>query len=276
MRHAFVGVGIVLACMISPFAHAGSFSDDFSAGLRPAFWNVTQTLPNQYVVQSSGSVVHMYRPAANNPGGLQVVAVNLNMGAICGTVGGDFSASIDFANANISLPGLNQVELHALFTDGTFFFNVFDNSSGLNTHIWNGSVLAVTPRSSNAGKLTIERIGSTLSAKYNGVTFGSLSSAAHLRSLIFTLQNNTGSNSLISCDYDNFSFTFAKPCRADLDLDAQVDDKDFSLFVVAYNLLDCADPTMPAGCPADLNSDGFVDDADFVLFVAAYDELLCP
>jgi len=66
------------------------------------------------------------------------------------------------------------------------------------------------------------------------------------------------------------------PCPGDLNGDDQVDDSDFVVFVVAYNILDCADPSMPAGCPADLNSDGFVDDSDFVMFVSAYDALVCP
>jgi hypothetical protein len=66
------------------------------------------------------------------------------------------------------------------------------------------------------------------------------------------------------------------PCPGDLNGDSQVDDSDFVVFVVAYNILDCADPSMPAGCPADLNNDGFVDDADFVAFVSAYDQLVCP
>jgi hypothetical protein len=65
-------------------------------------------------------------------------------------------------------------------------------------------------------------------------------------------------------------------CPGDLNNDALVDDADFTIFVVAYNLLDCADPAMTAGCPADLNSDGFVDDADFIVFVVAYNELVCP
>lgn len=74
-----------------------------------------------------------------------------------------------------------------------------------------------------------------------------------------------------------FDYTgVALPCRADLNGDNAVDDADFVLFAAAYNILDCADPGMPAGCPADLNGDGFVDDADFVLFAAAYNELLCP
>lgn len=65
-------------------------------------------------------------------------------------------------------------------------------------------------------------------------------------------------------------------CPADIDGDGFVDDTDFVLFVVAYNILDCADPTMPAGCPADINGDGAVDDADFVVFVVGYNELICP
>ncbi|MBX3380405.1 MAG: hypothetical protein KF805_09940 [Phycisphaeraceae bacterium] len=64
-------------------------------------------------------------------------------------------------------------------------------------------------------------------------------------------------------------------CPADLTVDQQVDDADFVGFSGAYNILDCADPAMPAGCPADLNLDGFVDDTDFVIFAAAYDALLC-
>jgi len=65
-------------------------------------------------------------------------------------------------------------------------------------------------------------------------------------------------------------------CGADLACDGLVDDSDFVIFAQSYNILDCADPSMPAACPADINGDGFVDDSDFVLFAAAYDALLCP
>jgi hypothetical protein len=64
-------------------------------------------------------------------------------------------------------------------------------------------------------------------------------------------------------------------CVADLNADGLVDDADFSIFVVAYNTLDCADPTMPPLCPADLNRDAVVDDADFSIFAVAYDALIC-
>jgi hypothetical protein len=64
-------------------------------------------------------------------------------------------------------------------------------------------------------------------------------------------------------------------CHSDLNCDGVVDDQDFGHFVVAYNILDCADPTMPLDCPSDLNGDGVVDDSDFVVFFQAYNTLLC-
>jgi hypothetical protein len=65
-------------------------------------------------------------------------------------------------------------------------------------------------------------------------------------------------------------------CPADLDGNTLVDDADFIIFAAAYNILDCAEPAMPAGCPGDLDTDAFVDDADFSIFAAAYDALVCP
>lgn len=69
---------------------------------------------------------------------------------------------------------------------------------------------------------------------------------------------------------------FAPFCIGDLNADRSVDDADFVTFAGAYNVLDCADPGMPADCPGDFNTDGFVDDSDFVLFAGAYNALLCP
>lgn len=68
----------------------------------------------------------------------------------------------------------------------------------------------------------------------------------------------------------------AAACVGDLNADSLVDDTDFQIFVVAYDILDCTDPAMPAGCPADFNADEVVDDLDFQLFAGAYDELICP
>ncbi|MBX3381289.1 MAG: hypothetical protein KF805_14435 [Phycisphaeraceae bacterium] len=65
-------------------------------------------------------------------------------------------------------------------------------------------------------------------------------------------------------------------CPSDLTNDGLVEDADFSIFVIAYDLIDCSDVAMPRGCRADLNADGFVDDADFSILVVAYDVLVCP
>ena len=64
-------------------------------------------------------------------------------------------------------------------------------------------------------------------------------------------------------------------CPADINLDGFADDSDFTHFVGAYDILDCADGAMPVPCPSDLNADGLVDDSDFQIFVAGYDALVC-
>ncbi len=104
-------------------------------------------------------------------------------------------------------------------------------------------------------------------------TFVSNSSGAGAIVLSGTVSSAGGSSELATM----FPITAkANPCPADLNHDGIVEDADFSLFVFAYNILDCTDPAMPAGCQADLNHDGLVDDSDFSLFVVAYDALLCP
>lgn len=75
---------------------------------------------------------------------------------------------------------------------------------------------------------------------------------------------------------DDLQVVARASCVCDLNGDGFVEDADFVIFVAAYNVLDCADPTMVAGCPADFNQDGSVDDADFVAFIPAYNELVCP
>ncbi len=85
---------------------------------------------------------------------------------------------------------------------------------------------------------------------------------------VFT--NNCGSVSTAAA-----IVSLGNSCPGDLNGDTFVDDVDFVAFADAYNILDCADSTMPSQCPADLTGDAFVDDADFVLFALAYDALLC-
>lgn len=75
---------------------------------------------------------------------------------------------------------------------------------------------------------------------------------------------------------DNFRVRALRSCPADLNNDGIVEDADFTIFVAAYDILDCAHPDMPGGCAADLNFDGSVEDQDFTVFVIAYNDLICP
>ncbi|MFO0859345.1 MAG: hypothetical protein U0570_02225 [Phycisphaerales bacterium] len=94
---------------------------------------------------------------------------------------------------------------------------------------------------------------------------------------LFVSHNAAGSITTQKQFVDNFyvraHFT---ACPCDLNGDNLVDDADFTLFVTAYNILDCADPEMIETCPADFNRDQLVDDADFSVFVLAYGDLECP
>jgi len=65
-------------------------------------------------------------------------------------------------------------------------------------------------------------------------------------------------------------------CSSDFNSDWQVDDADFGIFTVGYEILDCNDSSMSVVCQGDLNGDYVVDDADFTIFAAAYDALVCP
>lgn len=55
-----------------------------------------------------------------------------------------------------------------------------------------------------------------------------------------------------------------------------MDDVDFPMFAVQYDVFGCMDGAMPAGCPSDFNGDGVVDDTDFVVFAMAYESFNCP
>ncbi len=89
------------------------------------------------------------------------------------------------------------------------------------------------------------------------------------------MAGSVGFGALYGPAIDDVSVVAVNACVGDLNNDGFVDDSDFQIFVVAYDILDCADPAMPARCPSDLNIDGFVDDLDFQLFAVAYDTLIC-
>ncbi len=86
-----------------------------------------------------------------------------------------------------------------------------------------------------------------------------------------------GATAFVAFDRETiYAFGTRAACKADLTGDTIVDDADFVIFSEAYQILLCADASMPSGCPADLVTDGLVDDTDFVVFSQAYEALVCP
>ena len=260
----FAAASIVLA---SP-ACADTFFDSFNSGIRSAFWTVQQTTDGQFAVDDSAGHVHFDRINPSSPGGVQNIGLYLNMNRFGGPIDGDFSAQVDFSNANIVQPGLNQVELHANFANGTIFFVVFDNNygQGLNYHVWNGNLSSEMAASTTSGTLRIVRSGSLISGYSGDALIFSQNNGSPLTSMSFVLQNNVGGASPISVDFDNFSMTTDVNCPADFNNDGFLDFFDFNDFVTCFEGGDC-----PDGKTADFNGDGFADFFDFNDFVSAFE-----
>src|SRR5262249_54216606 len=127
--------GIVFCGGAAATAWAATFSDDFSSGLRPTYWSVTQTTAGLWSVDDTQGHVRA-TTGATSARGLQNVRVQLNMAAAGGPIAGDFWEQIDFSNAVVG-SNTDPVELHVYFQDGSIFFLVYQ--TGPNVHVWDGS-----------------------------------------------------------------------------------------------------------------------------------------
>jgi len=187
-------------------ALAGTFSDQFLT-LNPAYWTVIQSTPGLYSVNvvTNGLALSKTGP---KPGGLQDVAITLNLAALGVNVSGDFSAQINFTNAVIG-PNVDQVQLNATFPGDSPFDDVYDLSSGRNVHVWNGSINNPITETVTYGTFTISRTGSTLTGYFNGTAIFSESDSSALTNVSFCLQNQPGSDDYPSVIFNNFSFTAA-------------------------------------------------------------------
>jgi hypothetical protein len=191
---------------------AAVFDDDFAAGLRSNYWTVSQTTSGLFAVDTSQGDVRLTKVGTNSASGVQNVAVNLNLAAIAGQVVGDFDFGIDFKNAVLGNGGTDQVELHAYFADSAIFFDVYDNSSGVNVHVWNGSsVIGATTITGTGGTFRIVRTGSTVSGYFGNTMIYTATQTSALTAVEFTLQLQPGVNDNISVQFDNFHFRAGCP-----------------------------------------------------------------
>jgi len=180
----------------------GAFSDAF-ATLDVAHWTTSQTTPNLYTVDAAQGDVRLAK-TDGNPAGFQNIAVVLNVASVGGPVAGDFEEFVSFSNASLGANGTYQVELHAYFEDGSFFFVVYDNSSGLNVHVWNGALNGAKAIAQTAGRFRISRVGTSLAAYLDSTLVWSTTSSSPLTGAEFSLQVQPGATGAESVTFDDF------------------------------------------------------------------------
>lgn len=207
MTNLRLSAGALMLCgSIASFA--GTFSDSFGSGLNSSFWTVTETTANRYSTDTSGGDLRLYKGASAGSGSLQGIYLTLNMAAIGGPVSGDFEQEVTFSNAQLSNLGITQVEFHANFADASIFFDVYDNSSGKNFHVWNGGIPGTIATTLTGATLKIARVGSMVSGYYNGNVIFSQANSATLSAVRLAFQTQPGEGGAAqSVNFSNFSIT---------------------------------------------------------------------
>jgi hypothetical protein len=187
-----------------------TFDDDFSAGFRSQYWTVTHSTPGLFTVDATQGQVQLTKVGSNTTPGLQTVSVSLNLAQFGGSIAGDFDFSVDFSNVVLGSAGVDQVQLDAHFADGSYFFDVYDNSDGgNNVHVWTGSINGRMARTVTGGTFRIARVGTTVSGYLGATLIYSTTSTSPLAIVGFILQLQPNSNDNIAVAYDNFHFSAA-------------------------------------------------------------------
>ncbi len=212
MRRELLVSAALVAALAAPAA-ADVFEDDFDGGIDPAYWSVTE-----YTESGSGTAVYTaddsqgdirFAKVGTAGAGMNLIGLTLNVGALARTgdaITGDFAVQVDFSDAVLPGPGLDQVELHTVYADNEIFFNVRDNDNGVdNVHVWTGTLHSGFQTEATSGTLLIRRTGSVIEARLDGQLVHSMThTAADCARIDFTLQNNLGSNDDTSVTFDNF------------------------------------------------------------------------
>jgi hypothetical protein len=268
---------------ISTFAASGDFGAQ--AGSLSSM-NITSTgeLSDSFTV-TADTVLPLRLEFGIRASGTVSTVRTVPLGSVNGISTAEVKWSVGLAGpgTNISVTGLIRELQFADTTNGQVINTIQRTEEGLGF-----STFAATIEVLNAqvGQSFTLSMSSVAQAGYNKGAPGSTHSGAAdfgstLRWLGLTKAEFldgtpfTGAIQISSASGHDYLARF-NDCPADLNADQQVDDADFVQFAGAYNILDCADPAMPANCPADLNNDDVVDDADFSVFVVAYDEVICP
>lgn len=159
---------LAIGAAIPNSSHAGTFSDSLTNGLNPNDYTVTQSAAGVYTEDPSDTGIQLAKVESTS--GFQEIDINLNLSALGGNVTGDFSVQIDFANALIG-PNDDQIQLNTSYANGAGFDDVYDLSSGLNVHVYDGlGIENPQPVSTNNGTFIVSRTGSTVTGTIDGLT----------------------------------------------------------------------------------------------------------
>ncbi len=180
---------------------SGGMVADNGAAAGYGDWEVVETTPGMYRLEPGNGQLKIARQR-NSPGGLQHAGLRLSRGL---PVTGDFSAQVSFSDARIE-GGLNQIELHASFADGSIFYVVRDREGG-GSHIWAPGLQGNAPCGGSA-TLRMERRGDTVTGYCDGRAIWSAPRKAALTRLQFVLQNN-GSNDPIAATFSDWKLNAA-------------------------------------------------------------------
>ena len=125
-----------IGAAIPSSSHAGTFSDSLTNGLNPNYYSVDPSTADVYTETAGSTGIQLAKVADTS--GFQEIDIDLNLPALGGNVTGDFSVQINFANALIG-PNDDQIQLNTTYANGASFDDVYDLSSGLNVHVYDGS-----------------------------------------------------------------------------------------------------------------------------------------
>lgn len=205
MKRLIISAGFAL--VFTGYAFAGTFTDNFSTGLNPAYWSIYSTELADYSVSTPGGEVVLSKVGTTS--GNVAVSILLNLAALGGNVSGDFLAQINFSNAVIG-PYFDSVQLDSAFADDSVFDDLYDVVPAMNVSVFNGSNQNANSVTGTSGTFAIGRFGSTVTGYFDGTAMFSETETSALNYIDFRLETHPdASTDSATATFTNFSLTAA-------------------------------------------------------------------
>jgi hypothetical protein len=208
IRHATISfTATVASCLVGHHATAASFSDSFTTGINPTNWLVSSDCSLFSVTDSGGSVVISKPSGPADDYGFYYTVVACHVVAQ-----GDFTAQINFTNADIDLvSGLaDQVQLNCRF-GGQDFLVVRDDEyyEGQTAHVWlnpPAQNYGYDDTTATSGTLKIVRTGTLVSGYFDSTLLYQGNFNTNDATFSFVVQNNDTYDA-ISAGFGDFQLT---------------------------------------------------------------------